>query len=282
MSQTLPTLTDALTGSGADSSRVRAAVARAAAATGVDFDYLLAQARMESGLDPNARASTSSAAGLYQFVGGTWLDTLQRHGAEHGLGWAADAAASASPAVRAQLMSLRKDPETSSMMAAELTADNKAALGATLGRDPDSAELYLAHFLGVDGAGKFLGALQTDPGQSAASLLPKAASTNHAVFFNSDGSPKSVGEVMESIRQRLASAISANSAQPAGGWIAPSSAVETFSGGPVAQAFQQAATAPQQTSMAETLRQTFAPGGDDSTAPDTVRLAYARLSALGF
>ena len=48
----------------------RAAIARAAQATGVDFDYLLAQAKLESGLDPNARAATSSATGLYQFLGG--------------------------------------------------------------------------------------------------------------------------------------------------------------------------------------------------------------------
>ena len=45
-------------------SDVRAAIARASAATGVDFNYLLAQAKIESALDPTARAGTSSAAGL--------------------------------------------------------------------------------------------------------------------------------------------------------------------------------------------------------------------------
>ena len=43
---------------------VRAAIARASQSTGVDFDYLLAQARLESGLDPDAKARTSSATGL--------------------------------------------------------------------------------------------------------------------------------------------------------------------------------------------------------------------------
>ena len=65
---------------------VQAAIGRAAQATGTDFDYLLAQARLESGLDPAAKARTSSAAGLFQFVDATWLDTLDRHGAAHGLG----------------------------------------------------------------------------------------------------------------------------------------------------------------------------------------------------
>ena len=42
----------------------------------------------ESSLDPSANAGTSSAAGLYQFTRGTWLQTLDRHGASHGLDWA--------------------------------------------------------------------------------------------------------------------------------------------------------------------------------------------------
>ena len=67
---------------------VQAAIARAAQATGVDFSYLLAQARIESSMNPAARAQTSSAAGLYQFTQGTWLAMLDRHGARHGLGWA--------------------------------------------------------------------------------------------------------------------------------------------------------------------------------------------------
>ena len=44
------------------SAAVRAAIARASGATGVDFRYLLAEARLESGLDPKARAGTNAAA----------------------------------------------------------------------------------------------------------------------------------------------------------------------------------------------------------------------------
>ena len=47
-----------------------------------------AQARLESGLDPDAKARTSSATGLYQFIDSTWLRTLDRHGAKHGMEWA--------------------------------------------------------------------------------------------------------------------------------------------------------------------------------------------------
>ena len=66
--------------------RVTAAIAGAASRTGVSFDYLMDQARIESGMRPDARASTSSATGLYQFTIQTWLGTVKRHGAAHGLG----------------------------------------------------------------------------------------------------------------------------------------------------------------------------------------------------
>jgi len=118
-------------------SPVHAAIASAASATGVDFRYLLAQARLESGLDPHARARTSSAAGLYQFTGQTWLNTLARHGADHGLDWAGNAVGNAAgnPALRNQLLALRHDPQLSALMAGDLANDNRAALAASLGRE---------------------------------------------------------------------------------------------------------------------------------------------------
>jgi hypothetical protein len=70
---------------------VRSAIAHAARETGMDFQYMLAQAKIESALNPDAKASTSSAAGLYQFTRDTWLRTLDAHGDKHGLGWASAA-----------------------------------------------------------------------------------------------------------------------------------------------------------------------------------------------
>lgn len=264
----------------AGTSAARAAIARAAQATGVDFDYLLAQAKLESGLDPNARARTSSASGLYQFLGQTWVDTLRKHGAEHGLGWAGEAASD--PAMRAQVMALRHDPQASALMAAELASDNKAVLSAQLGREPDAAELYLAHFLGVQGAGQFLSAFARDPSQSAAAVLPAAAATNRAIFF-SPGGPRTVGEVMDLLRARLSAAMEGGDAAQ---WAdAAPPAAPQFSGGPVARAFQAAAgeAAPALPSMAETLKRTFNVGeAGQGAAPENVRTAYRRLSALGF
>ena len=55
---------------------VEAAIRRASNATGVDADFLLKTARRESALNPSAKARTSSAAGLVQFIEQTWLGSV--------------------------------------------------------------------------------------------------------------------------------------------------------------------------------------------------------------
>jgi hypothetical protein len=271
---------------------VQAAIARASAATGVDFKYLMAQAKLESSLDPAAKASTSSAAGLYQFTQGTWLKTLDRHAESHGLDWvgaAIDGGRVADPAMRAQIMSLRYDADTSAMMAAELAADNRAELTSTLGREPDASELYLAHFLGTSGANQFLSALNTNPSQSAAAILPKAAAANRSIFYDGVGAPRSVGGVMDVIRGKVSAAMEGGNAFPvpgtaiAGGMAATAPAYPS-SMGPIAQEFNSGlGRTPQMASrsMAETLQGTFGSGTGSEAAPAHVREAYAKLARFG-
>ena len=289
------TASTAATGSDSASAPVKAAIARAAAATGVDFSYLLAQAKLESGFNPNAHAGTSSASGLYQFTNSTWAQTLAKHGDALG------DALGLSGATAAQKLALRNDPGAAAMMAAELAGDNQTSLTNALGRPPQASELYLAHFLGADGAGKFLSALQTDPSQSASALLPKAAASNRAIFFDASGAPRSLGAVMALIKGRMDSALAAT------GGTDPNAIDDTyltaFSGagvgsvalaaapsgnpnaGPIAQEFAAAqnGAATSGGSMADTLAATFGLSGDNAaSAPDFVRAAYGRLQQLGF
>ena len=187
------------------------AVQNASARTGVNFDYLVDVARVESRFDPNAKASTSSARGLYQFTAQTWLSTLRRHGADHGFGWAADAIAQdasgrfnvADPQLREQILGLRDDPVASSNMAAALTSDNQDYIEGQLGRPAEPVDLYLAHFLGSAGAVRFLSAWQENPGQAGAALLPDAAAANRSVFYTADGSMRSLGEIRDLFRAKL-------------------------------------------------------------------------------
>lgn len=268
-------------------SEVRAAIARASAATGVDFNYLLAQAKIESALDPTARAGTSSAAGLYQFTSGTWLETLDRHGARHGMTWADDVISRAGgraeigdPAMRAQVMSLRYNADASALMAAELARDNADELRGTLGREPDATELYMAHFLGSGGARTFLSALQTDPGQSAAAMLPQAASANRNIFYD-DGRARSVGEVMELMRGKVTAAMEGG----APGMDYPSSSAASFwAARPQSAPSSSMApheAAPRRPSMAETLAATFgSPNQLSGTTGSRVGRAYAAFKAF--
>lgn len=266
---------------------LHSAIARASAATGVDFNYLLAQAKLESGLDSSARAGTSSAAGLYQFTGGTWLETLDRHGSTHGLAWA-DSLISRSggratiddPAARAQVMALRFDPNASALMAAELARDNSAELSAFLGREPDAAELYLAHFLGGAGARGFLGALQDNPQASAAGLFPKPAAANRPIFY--DGArPRTVGEVMDLLRSKVAAAMEGGDALPQPGpGRTYSTPAASFTH--AAASFVDAPASAPRPSMAATLQATF--GGSDrlgGRAAQRVGEAYGKFRAFG-
>ena len=254
----------------------------------MDFAYLLGEARLESSLDPNAKAGTSSAAGLYQFTGSTWLQTLGRHGAAHGLGWAGDAISGGrvtDPAQRAAIMDLRYDPGAAALMAGELANDNRMALTGVLGREPDAGELYLAHFLGAGGATRFLTALQSDPAQSAAGLFPAAANANRSIFYDAAGAPRSLGDVMGLLRGKMASAMGdAHSAYPLGmGWGggSPPVSMHDFAASfPHPQPIPDGEEGTARPSMADTLAATFGLGSD-SAAPPHVRAAYGKLSAFG-
>ncbi|MEY2927720.1 MAG: hypothetical protein RL367_2197 [Pseudomonadota bacterium] len=192
-------------------STVSGAVADASASTGVDFNFLMNQARIESGMNPNAHARTSSAAGLYQFTRQTWMATLKSHGADHDLAWAANAIRRGTdgrfhiddPAMRQAILDLRYEPAAASSMAAELASDNQDYLTQRLGRPPENVDLYLAHFLGAAGAGRFLEAHQTDPNGDAASLLPAAAAANHSIFYTRDGQPRTLDAIRDRFAARL-------------------------------------------------------------------------------
>lgn len=202
---------------------IQSAIAAASRKTGIDFDYLLGQAKVESGLRTNARAATSSASGLYQFIEQSWLGVVKKHGAEHGLGWAAESIQGSggrytvTGGARQAVLALRNDPAAASLMAAEHAADNKAELEETLGRPATGTDLYMAHFLGLGGAKSFLSAMAANPGRQAASLFPAAAAANRNVFYAPGGGPRSLSEVYQRFAGKLgdgAGAVAATTETP--------------------------------------------------------------------
>lgn len=219
------------------------ALQTAAQRTGADFGALVQMARVESGFRPDAKAATSSATGLFQFVDSTWLQVLKKHGANNGI-----------PKLsRGEALALRNDPHIASVMAAEHMQDNAAILEEELGRKADGVDLYFAHFLGVAGATRFLGAMAQAPDAYGAGLFPAAAKANRAIFY-SGNAPRSLSE----IHQLIATKLDGSGVMPASPFPARPSPVP-----------QQTASLPDEQMAAK-------------VAPrDAARLAYLLLAEMG-
>ncbi|HEX2136481.1 MAG TPA: transglycosylase SLT domain-containing protein [Microvirga sp.] len=160
-------------------------ILKAAERTGVDPVYLMTLADVESSLEPQAKAPTSSAEGLFQFIDQTWLEVLHQHAAAHGFPGLAEAVRMTGDEVvladeskRAWVFGLKRDPYLAAVMAGELIKDIHRALQSEGERELAEAELYLAHFFGAKAAVRFLKALDEEPNAVAARLFPKAAKAN--------------------------------------------------------------------------------------------------------
>ena len=185
-------------------STVTGAIRQASQATGTSFNYLLATAQVESGLNPQAGAPTSSARGLFQFVEQTWLGTMKQAGPALGYGRHADAITRTAsghyqvndPVMRSEILKLRNDPAANAVMAGAFTKANAAILTNKLGRPPNEGELYIAHFLGAGGAARLIALAANSPGASAASYFGPAAHANTSIFYDrTTGASRSLAEV---------------------------------------------------------------------------------------
>ncbi|EJF92642.1 transglycosylase SLT domain-containing protein [Bartonella tamiae] len=111
------------------SPQLKAAIYKTAEEYGVDPNYLIRAAQIESGGNPNAKNPNSSAGGAFQFID----STAKQYGLED-----------------------RYDPIQATNAMARLTLDNQKYLEKVLRRKPTAGELYLAHQQGAGGAAKLL------------------------------------------------------------------------------------------------------------------------------
>lgn len=175
---------------------VNAAIAKGASTTGVDYGYMMAMAEQESGFNPNAKAKTSSASGLYQFTDGTWNAMVNKYGAQHGI-----------------TKDMKNDPEAQAIMAGYYAKENKAVIEKRTGKPANATDLYLGHFLGGNGAANFLSA---DKNADASTVVgSKAANANPSIFKNKDGSNRTVQEVRDLFAKKIEPKANAyNAAKP--------------------------------------------------------------------
>jgi hypothetical protein len=187
-------------------------ILKAAHVTGVDPVYMMTLADVESSLSPEAKAPTSSAQGLFQFIDRTWLEIVHLHAADYGFTAAAAAIRNVDgdPVVgdrdREWIMNLRTDPYFSALMAGELIKDVERALQSRGERELAEAELYIAHFLGASAAVRFLEVLDESPDTKASKLFPKAARANKGLFMEGKGRKSrsvSVAELYNKIDSKI-------------------------------------------------------------------------------
>jgi hypothetical protein len=191
---------------------VALALSIASSSTGADFDYLLKTAHRESSFQVDARASTSSAQGLFQFIEETWLRTIKEDGPRFGLQHYADKIeisdsgkyTVADPKDRRIILDLRNDPNISAMMAGVYARRNADYIATTIGRRPTSGELYLAHFLGPSDAARLILLRNTDPDVSAVTEFPRAAEANRSIFYDGNRE-RTVAELYDRLVHRRSS-----------------------------------------------------------------------------
>ncbi|MEZ5840675.1 MAG: lytic transglycosylase domain-containing protein [Hyphomicrobiales bacterium] len=189
------------------SERIETAFKTAAKSTGTGFDFLLRTAVRESNLDATAKAKTSSATGMFQFIESTWLEMVKEEGPKYGLSEQAAAITRSADGryrvsdagARREILDLRNDPKVSAVMAGAYASRNAETLEARLGRDVSSGELYIAHFLGPSGGSKLISLAENNPDASAAAAFPKQAKANRSIFYEANGQPRSVSEVYDKL-----------------------------------------------------------------------------------
>lgn len=193
-------------------------IQQAARQTGLDFDLMLGVAKRESSLRPDAKAATSSASGLFQFIDQTWLGAVKEHGEALGLGsYARDIQSTADgfkvddPGRRDEILNLRFDPGVAAKVAGKTLAAAKDRLTTALGREATSSEVYMAHFLGERGALRMLSAGEGVP---AADIDPRAAKANQTLFFQ-NGRALSVSELKDRLALHLGADEKAQDTAPA-------------------------------------------------------------------
>lgn len=190
---------------------LRRAGRQVAGLSGHGMATILAQATQESGMNVNARSSTSTAAGPFQFLERTWLLLFQRYGSAYGLGDLArqvrvtnGVPSVKDPETRKRILDLRHDVDVSSGMAARYLSEGREKLSARLGRPVTETESRIAYVMGVAGATKLLRAAASGDATPAAELLPAAARANGPLFYNrADGRALSAREAVSRLARKM-------------------------------------------------------------------------------
>lgn len=138
----------------------------------------------ESNGDDNAVNPNSTASGPYQFTNPTWKAMVKKYGDQEGIGVADKGKADAQ--------------ET---MAGLLLKDNESSLTTSLGRSPTNGELYMAHFLGAEGAKRLIQNVGTNT--PVTYLFPPSYIRANRQIFLKGTQPRTADEVYATLANKI-------------------------------------------------------------------------------
>jgi len=164
---------------GKESLTVQQAIEEASKRVGVDAGILTAFAYKESTFEAGAKASTSSAAGLFQFLKGTWKQVVGAYGDMYGV------SQDASPL----------DPLAAAIMGAAFIKHEIYPSISKVVPNPTVTDLYLGHFMGPSAGAHWLKNYKDNPNALAYLDWPDAAASNQWVYYDKGGNPRTYAEI---------------------------------------------------------------------------------------
>lgn len=197
------------------------AIVGAAQRAGIDPATMAKLSRLESagfdaGADTQLKAylasggkKGSTASGIYQFLDGTWAQSIAKNGSRHaetaGLVGSANAYLAdkrgtfqkRQDPVYAGLFAAKNDASASSVMAADFTADNIKKLRQAGFANPSAEQIYSMHMTGNTKAAL---AMKKDPTGDYRSAFSDAEIRNNPMFFKG---AKSTQDVFANMRREL-------------------------------------------------------------------------------
>lgn len=137
--------------------------------SGIDPNYFLKTANIESRFNPNAQSPTG-AKGLFQFIRSTWNGMPGSRGLNP------------------------YNPQHNTQMAVKLAQQNSARLEKALGRKPKNHELYMAHNIGAGGA---LRLLKANPNAVVSRRMIGSNPRHNPKFFYDKGRPVTAARAIQ-------------------------------------------------------------------------------------
>jgi hypothetical protein len=243
----------------------------AEAVPGTDPEYLAKIMGAESSGNVNAKNPDSTASGLWQFLDSTWKELVGQYGQQYGL-----------------TLDGKNDPQQQAIAMALFTKDNQEHLQKAFpDRQISEGDLYMAHFLGKGGAVEFLRTMDKSPDTLAQDVIPKrAVEANHSVFFDRDGTPRTVQQVYDLMAGRMEKAGGNGQGGQGGGIISIGAPKQSPFGGfhlglPADfDPFPEGREQPGKSSLPNTLEaaQAFVPHGDQAPAVESAKQEPGKLT----